>query len=128
MVSQLAREIFHIPNVLARIFDVRREDVFSHFGLHTVCPTNLTVDAIRSALLEKDPVRTVHFGSHTVTFHQVPVPRQFVDFTCEEVNRRLDEADSLFAILHADLSFDIAGKETQRLAADDTMIIARAVD
>lgn len=128
MVSQLAREIFHVPNVLARIFDTRREDVFSHFGLHTVCPTNLTVDAVRSALLEKAAVRTVHFGSHTITFHQVPVPKQFVDFTCDEVNRHLDETDSLFAILHADLSIDIAGKQGGRLTADDTMIIARAVD
>ena len=32
MVRQLAREIFHVPQVLARIYDPAREDVFSHFG------------------------------------------------------------------------------------------------
>jgi len=128
MASQLAREIFHVPNVLARIFDTRREDVFSHFGLHTVCPTNLTVEAVRSALLEKDAPRTVHFGSHTVTFHQIPVPKRFIGFNCEEINRNLDEAESLFAVQHADLSIEIAGKLKERLSADDTMIISRMVD
>lgn len=52
MCSQLAREIFKVPSVLARIYDPAREDVFSHFGLHTVCPTNLTVSAVKSALTE----------------------------------------------------------------------------
>ena len=128
MVSQLAREIFKVPNVLARIYDPRREDVFSHFGLHTVCPTNLTVEAVRSALLESGNVRTVNLGAHTITFHWLPVPRYFVNQTCDEVDRTLDENEALLALQHADLSIDIASKRNTRLTATDTMIIARVVD
>lgn len=128
MVSQLAREIFHVPNVLARIYDPSREDVFSHFGLHTVCPTNLTVEAVRSALLENGDVRTVNLGAHTITFHWIPVPKLFINQSCSEVERTLEENEALLAIQHADLSIDIASKRNMRLTAADTMIIARIID
>ena len=49
-VSEVAKELFHVPNVLARIYDPRRETVFAHFGLNTVCPTNLTEAAVISTL------------------------------------------------------------------------------
>lgn len=128
MVSQLAREVFHIPHVLARIYDTKREGVFSHFGLHTVCPTNLTVEAVRSALLEQDTVRMVNLGAHTISFHWFPVPKRFINQSCEDVDQMLADNESLLAIQHADLSINIAGKKDMRLAATDTMIIARVID
>ncbi len=128
MVSQLAREIFHIPNVLARIYDPRREDVFSRFGLHTVCPTNLTVEAVRSALLEDGSVQSVNLGGHTITFHWFPVPKRFVNQSCSEVDLNLAEYESLLAVQHADMSISLAGKRDLRLAATDLMIIARTID
>lgn len=128
MVSQLAREIFQVPNVLARIYDPRREDVFSHFGLHTVCPTNLTVEVVRSTLLESGSVRTVNLGAHTIAFHWFPVPKRFVGQSCDEINFSLDESESLLAVQHGDMSINIAGKNNMRLAATDLMIIAKVVD
>lgn len=128
MVSQLAREIFQVPNVLARIYDPRREDVFSHFGLHTVCPTNLTVEVVRSTLLESGSVRTVNLGAHTIAFHWFPVPKRFVGQSCDEINFSLGESESLLAVQHGDMSINIAGKNNMRLAATDLMIIAKVVD
>lgn len=128
MVSQLAREIFQVPNVLARIYDPRREDVFSHFGLHTVCPTNLTVEVVRSTLLESGSVRTVNLGAHTIAFHWFPVPKRLVGQSCDEINFSLGESESLLAVQHGDMSINIAGKNNMRLAATDLMIIAKVVD
>ena len=128
MVSQLAREIFHVPNVLARIYDTRREDVFSHFGLHTVCPTNLTVEAVRSALLEKDIVKSVNLGAHTITFHRLPVTKQMVNQFTDDVQPQLDSRETLFAIQHADLSISLVRAQKLRLAATDQLIIARIVN
>lgn len=128
MVSQLAREIFKIPNVLTRIYDPSREDVFSHFGLHTICPTNLTVDVVRSALFETDSIQTVHLGAHTVSFHWFPIPRRFIGQYCNEFDASLESNESLLAVQHGDLSIDIAGKNNFKLTATDVMIIARIVD
>ncbi len=39
MGSQMARELFHIPRVITRIYDHQREDIYCGLGLETVCPT-----------------------------------------------------------------------------------------
>ena len=39
MAAQMAKEIFGVQRVFARISDVDKMDVFKGFGLHTVCPT-----------------------------------------------------------------------------------------
>ena len=39
MAAQIAREIFHVPRVITRIYDPMREDVFRELGLKTVSPT-----------------------------------------------------------------------------------------
>lgn len=126
MVSELAREIFKVPNVLARIYDPNREDVFSHFGLHTVCPTNMTVAAIRSALLEQGTVRSVLLGSHTVTFHTVAVPKEYWNHPCSDV--RLNHGEQIFAVLHPDLAMELASEMKQKLSSMDQLIIAKLVD
>jgi trk system potassium uptake protein TrkA len=39
--SQLAREIYHVPRVLCRIYDPVREEIFRELGLETFSPTSL---------------------------------------------------------------------------------------
>lgn len=68
MVSQMGREFFNVPKVLARIYDPRRKNVFSQFGLHTFCPTSITVDAIRAIIDENvDQVNQVDFQNCTLS-------------------------------------------------------------
>lgn len=127
MVSQLAREIFHVPAVLARIYDPKREDVFSHFGLHTVCPTNLTVAAVKSAITEKDKPQAINIGSHTISFSTQPVPKSLVGSLASELNLEKQE-HSLYAVLHADLSITLYQGQKIRFASDDKVIISTIID
>jgi trk system potassium uptake protein len=53
--SQIAREIFRVPRVVARINDPLRAEVFHDLGLQTVCPTLLGTDLVREALLRGQP-------------------------------------------------------------------------
>jgi trk system potassium uptake protein TrkA len=39
MASQMARELFHVPRVITRIYDHFREDIYHDLGLDTICPT-----------------------------------------------------------------------------------------
>ena len=39
MGSQMARELFHVPRVITRIYDHEREDIYHDLGLETICPT-----------------------------------------------------------------------------------------
>jgi len=45
MAAQVARTIFNVPEVIARIYDPVREDTYRRLGLSTVCPTT-TVSAL----------------------------------------------------------------------------------
>jgi trk system potassium uptake protein TrkA len=51
MASQIAREVFHVPRVITRIYDPARQDTFRELGLETVCPTRAGVAQIE-ALIE----------------------------------------------------------------------------
>ena len=45
MVAQIAKKLFEIPSVLARVFDPNREAIYRDFGIETISPTQLSADA-----------------------------------------------------------------------------------
>lgn len=126
MVSQVAREIFKIPTVIARIYDPQREDIFSHFGLHTVCPTNLTVASVKSAITEPYLPRTLNFESHALSFTTVDVPKNMIGTNVNILD--FEENQSLFAVLHTDLSVSLIKGQKIILQPEDKLIVASIVD
>jgi len=44
MVAQIARKLFNVPHVLARVFDPRREQVYARLGIETICPTSVAAE------------------------------------------------------------------------------------
>lgn len=68
MVCQVAKEIFKVPRVIARIYNPEREHVFHHFGLDTICPTNLTVNAMRSIITGENSVCECTIGKTAFEF------------------------------------------------------------
>jgi trk system potassium uptake protein TrkA len=50
MVAQIARTIFNVPNVVARVYCPTREAIYSEFGVQTISPTKLTADAFMALL------------------------------------------------------------------------------
>lgn len=50
MVAQVAKKIFQVPHVLARVFDPRREEVYAQLGIDTVCPTSVAADMFLQAV------------------------------------------------------------------------------
>jgi len=51
MAAQVAREIFGVRDVIARIYDPVREEVYRGLGLGTICPTRLISDLAYDRLL-----------------------------------------------------------------------------
>ncbi len=76
-VCQIAKKIFGIDNVVARIADPAREEIFSTLGLRSICHTNLACDALVTALTT--PVENNHllsFGTHTLSISARPAERR----------------------------------------------------
>ncbi len=126
MVSQLAEEIFHISKVVARIYDPKRENVFSHYGLHTVCPTNLTVGSIKAALINPRAVHNVNFGCSTVSFATIPAPKALIEDSVSKLE--FDDNESLFGILRGNQDFILYQGQRVILHANDMLVICTVVD
>jgi len=53
MAAQIAKHVFKVPRVVARIYDPERADAYEKLGLHTICPTIEGAKHIEKTLLEK---------------------------------------------------------------------------
>lgn len=51
MTSQIAKELFHVPKVVCRIYDPLRQTTYNELGLETICPTITGADMLSAALL-----------------------------------------------------------------------------
>lgn len=51
MVSQIAQKIFHVPQVMARVFELKREGIYRALGIETFCPTTLVGDFFLESLI-----------------------------------------------------------------------------
>jgi len=62
MVAQVARKIFSVPHVLARVFDPNREGVYVQLGIDTICPTSVAADmflrAVANGTTDEDGARS----------------------------------------------------------------------
>ena len=53
MVAQVAKKIFNVPHVLARVFDPRAEEVYAQLGIDAVCPTSVAAEKFFQAIAHK---------------------------------------------------------------------------
>jgi trk system potassium uptake protein TrkA len=62
MVSQIAKEIFHVKRVVCRIYDPIRQSTYNELGLETISPTiigaNLFFDALTNEKSQKQSTST----------------------------------------------------------------------
>lgn len=64
MACEVAKEIFGIQKVLARIYDPGRESLYHQLGLETVCPTTLISTTARAILNAPEGVEVLPFYPH----------------------------------------------------------------
>ncbi len=50
MIAQIAREVFHVERVIARLYDPEREYIYHEFGIDTICPAVLSAKEIDKIL------------------------------------------------------------------------------
>lgn len=53
LISQVAREVYHVKTIVCRLYDPQRECVYDEFQIDTICPTYLSVHRIEDILKER---------------------------------------------------------------------------
>jgi trk system potassium uptake protein TrkA len=85
VVARIARDIFHVPKVVARLFDVRQAEIYRRLGLQTITPTSWGINRIADLLLYS-PLETVSsIGSGEVEIMEAELPRLLVGKTVREL-------------------------------------------
>ncbi len=76
--ARIAHNIFHVPRVVARLFDPRRAEIYRRLGMLTISSTTWGAERIRELLTsaELDPI--LSFGSGEVSLMNIEIPPRLV--------------------------------------------------
>ncbi len=100
LVCQIAKQMFKVDKILARVYDPSREDIFTDLGIRTFCPTNLTVESAVSIITDRDQIKYVTFDSTTVAFTTIKVPKNIHGKNISAITPALGE--KLIGVIHTD--------------------------
>jgi trk system potassium uptake protein TrkA len=72
--ARIARNLFHVPRVVARLYDPRRAEIYQRLGLTTISSTNWGAERIFQVLTHADIDVWNTFGSGEVALVHVQMP------------------------------------------------------
>lgn len=122
MVSELAKQVFNVPKIYARVNNIGKGEVFESLGVNVICPVKLTVNAARAAIEEEDGTgKELNFGSHTVHFSTLDLPEELVGVKPDEI--QLEGSEVLFGILRESMLILYRGQQLP-LESGDKLIFA----
>jgi len=84
--ARIARNIFHVPRVVARLYDPRRAEIYQRLGLTTISSTNWGAERIFQVLTHVDLDVWNTFGSGEVALVHVELPFQLIGRNVMQLN------------------------------------------
>ena len=84
--ARIARNIFHVPRVVARLYDPLRAEIYHRLGLTTVSATNWAAERIFQELTHTDLDVWNTFGRGEVSLVHLETPVQLIGRTANQLN------------------------------------------
>jgi trk system potassium uptake protein TrkA len=83
--ARIARNVFRVPRVVARLYDPRRAEIYQRLGLSTISSTTWGAERIRELIIHSDldPVHT--FGSGEVSLLAIEAPHHWAGNRVKDV-------------------------------------------
>ena len=107
--ATIAREIYRVPKVVARIFDPRRAEIYRRLGIQTVSSVTWAANEISQLVLYSHLVRDLALGDGEVQLVKISIPPRIVGRTIADVTMPGEVMP--FAIVRAGRSFIPASHE-----------------
>jgi trk system potassium uptake protein len=101
--ATIAREIYRVPKVVARIFDPRRAEIYRRLGIQTVSSVTWASNEISALVLFPHLVRDLALGDGEVQLVKISVPPRIVGRTIADM--AMPGEVMPFAIVRAGKSF-----------------------
>lgn len=118
--ARIARNIFRVPRVVARLYDPRHAEIYRRLGLVTIASTVWGAERIRELITYADLDTMLTFGGGEVCVATVEIPPTFVGRFVRQLN--LPGEISVITITRDGVAF-IPTQGTE-FRADDTIQIA----
>ena len=126
-VCQIVKEFFGVTNVLARISVPTREQVFTRFGLKTVCPTNLAADTMGIALVEPWASCKAVFGCSTLCMVPIEAKEEWIGMDIRHLE--IGNGRTIIAVVRADGRMELVPHHTRiTVERGDQLIMASVSD
>lgn len=122
MAAQLAKQLYNVPKIYARITDIGKSEVFGNMGVKTICPTKLTVSAACAAI-EEDEGAAVNFENHTVHFSAMEAPEQLIGKTPSDI--KYENGEALFGVIRDSSGLIMFSGQPIIFTKGDRLIFAR---
>ncbi|GAA1457956.1 TrkA family potassium uptake protein [Nocardiopsis exhalans] len=125
--ARVAREAFGVQNVVARIYDPRRAEVYQRLGIPTVATVRWTADAILRRVVPGDDQLTAapewQDASGSLTMNELSLPERWAGRTVAEL-----EADSPLRVVYLvrEGSIILARSEETLVAGDVLHVVAHS--
>ena len=74
--ARIARTVFHVPRVVARLYDPRRAEIYRRLGLITISSTTWGAERIRELLTHAELDPLMSFGTGEVSLFSIELPAQ----------------------------------------------------
>ncbi len=84
--ARTARNVFHVPRVVARLYDPRRAEIYQRLGLTTISSTNWGAERIYQVLTHTQIDVWNTFGSGEVALVHVEIPPQLNGRSVQNLN------------------------------------------
>jgi len=84
--ARIARNIFHVPRVVARLFDPRQAEIYQRLGLTTISSTNWGAVRIFQVLTHSELDVWDTFGRGEVSVVRLEAPPQLIGHRVDQLN------------------------------------------
>lgn len=84
-VARLAAVRFHVPRVVARMYDPRQADLYRRLGTMTISPVTWGIGRLAELLVAEDAATVFTLGGGQVDIAQVTVPPHLEGHPCAEI-------------------------------------------
>ncbi len=126
-VGQIAKRIFGIKTVVARISDPFRETIFESFGLKTVCPTNMAGESIISAITSPFDMQKISIGTNMVSFRLKEADKRMYEKLLSGVEAQ--DGELVFGVLKGNGNFYLhLPDEEYYIRPGDNIVYAKKID
>jgi trk system potassium uptake protein len=125
--ARIARNIFHVPRVVARLYDPLRAEIYQRLGLTTVSATNWAAERIFQELTHTEMDVRETFGRGEVSLVHLEAPPHFIGRTVNQLN--VHGEVMVISITRKEQAFiPIVGTEFQEGDLINLVVLSSAMD